>query len=331
LVMSKSSIGIIGTGSYLPEKILSNSDLEKMVDTSDEWITKRTGISNRRILDDDMPAYKMGIAAANNALENAGVKAEEIDAIILTTNSPDYLTPSSACLIQGEIGAVNAIAFDMNAACTGFIYALEIAQSFISTGKYKKVMVISCEGMSRAIDWTDRNTCVLFGDAAGAVILSEVEEGYGILSTCLGSVGEKGKCITLPCSFSSEEDKAIRNGGEKYLWMDGTEVFKFAVGAMADASKKAIDEIGITFDDIHMVFPHQANTRIIDGAAKRMKIPEEKVYSNIAETGNISSASIPLGLDLSNKRGILKKGDNLVLVGFGGGLTWGASVIKWCL
>jgi 3-oxoacyl-[acyl-carrier-protein] synthase-3 len=330
MAIATRSVGIIGTGSYLPEKVLTNSDLEKMVETSDEWIIKRTGISERRILSEDLPAYSMGVEAAKRALENAKMQAEDIDLIILATETPDFMTPSTACIIQGEIGAKNAAAFDVNAACTGFIYGMVIAQQFIANGIYKHALVIGCEGLSRVVDWKDRNTCVLFGDAAGAAVLSEVEEGYGILNTSLGADGSSGMNITIPNLYYTETENEKRyNGRLNTLWMNGTEVFKFAVKAMSSATTRVLDELNMTVDDLKYIFPHQANTRIIDGAIKKLGVTDEKLHYVIQKYGNISSASIPVALDEANKEGKLKKGDNMVLVSFGGGLTWGSLVLKW--
>jgi len=327
---SISGVGILGIGSCLPEKVLTNYDLEKMVDTSDEWITKRTGISERRILDDDTPTYGLGVTAARKALEDAGLTAEQIDLIIVTTEVPDYLTPSTACIIQREIGAVNAAAFDMNAACSGFAYALTISRQFIETGFYKHILIVCCEGLSKVTDWKDRNTCILFGDGAGAAVIGKVEKDYGILSTYIGADGNLGHNITVPCCFISDTDREKRlNGTERTLWMDGAEVFKFAVKIMEEASLKALELAGMTLDDIKMIVPHQANIRIVDGAAKRLKVPSEKIYTNLQKYGNISSASIVVALDELIKSGAVRKGDNLVLVGFGGGLTWGSAVLKW--
>lgn len=325
-------VGIIGTGSKVPEKIISNYDLEKSVDTSNEWIIKRTGISERRILDDKQEAYMLGVDAAKNALESAKLSAQEIDLIVVATDTPDYMTPSTACLIQGAIGASNAIAFDLNAACSGFIFALTVAQKFILSGTHKNALVIGCEGLSRVVDWKDRNTCILFGDAAGAAVLSEVPEGFGILNTHLGSDGENGKFITIPNLYLNEEEKAKRvNGKYNSLWMDGQEVFKFAVKAMSSATKKVIEDVNMTIEDIQFIFPHQANTRIIDGAIKKLGVSDDKLHYIIHKYGNISSASIPVSLDEAFREGKLKNGDNLVLVGFGGGLTWGSALIKWCI
>ena len=310
--------------------MLTNNDLEQMVETSNEWILKRTGISERRILSDDLPAYSMGIEAARKALENAKLEAEDIDLIILTTESPDYMTPSSACLIQGAIGAKHATAFDMNAACTGFIYGLVTAQQFIANGVFKHALIIGCEALSKVTDWKDRNTCVLFGDGAGAVVLGEVQEDYGILNSYLGSDGTVGMNITLPNLYLTEEEKVKRpNGKFNSVWMDGTEVFKFAVKAMSSATIKVLEDINMRVEDIDFIFPHQANTRIIDGAIKKLGVTDDKLHYIIQKYGNISSASIPVALDEANREGKLKKGDNMVLVGFGGGLTWGSIALKW--
>ncbi|HHV29310.1 beta-ketoacyl-ACP synthase III [Acetivibrio mesophilus] len=322
--------GILGLGSCLPEKVITNSDLEKMVDTSDEWITKRTGISERRILDEDIPTHKLGVEAAKKALADAGLKAEDLDLIIVTTETPDYLSPSMSCLIQSEIGATKAAAFDLNAACSGFIYGMSVANQFIKSGFYKYVLIIGCEGLSKVTDWKDRNTCVLFGDGAGAVLFGPVEEDYGIITTYTGAAGELGKNITIPCCFIGPQDIEVRTGENKRtLWMDGGEVFKFAVKIMEHAAKKVLEDSGLTMDDIKMIVPHQANIRILEGAAKRLNIPNDKVFSNLYKYGNISSASIPVGLDEAYREKIFSKGDSIILVGFGGGLTWGSAIIKW--
>jgi 3-oxoacyl-[acyl-carrier-protein] synthase-3 len=324
------SVGIIGTGSFLPEKVLTNFDLEKMVDTSNEWIIKRTGISERRILDENEPSYAMAIEAAKRAIENANLNAEDIDLIVTATITTDYYTPSTGCIVQAAIGASNAIAFDINAACTGFIYALTVAQQFITSGMYKNALVIGCEALSKLVDWNDRNTCVLFGDGAGAVILSEVDQGYGILNSFLGSDGSSAMVLNAPSLYISEEDKEKRQNNKfNSLWMDGTEVFKFAVKAMSNATLKVLEDLNMSIDDIQHIFPHQANTRIIEGAIKKLGVTDDKLYYVIQKYGNISSASIPVALDEANREGRLKTGDNLVLVGFGGGLTWGSIALKW--
>ena len=323
-------IGIIGLASAVPDKVLTNSDLEKMVDTSNEWILKRTGLSERRILESDTPAYVLGVKAAKKALDDSGLRPEEIDLIIVTTSCPDYLSPSISCIIQKEIKAVNAAAFDLNAACSGFIYAITTAQQFIATGYYKNILVVACEGLSKIVDWEDRNTCVLFGDGAGAVVLGKVENEYGIINTEIGADGSIGHYITIPCCHLSDEDMKNRlHENKMVLWMDGTEVFKFAVKIMASAVERVLDKSNMTMDDVELIIPHQANIRIMDGAAKKMGIPVEKVYSNVHKYGNTSSASIPLALDEAWKTGRISKGDSIVLVGFGGGLTWASALIKW--
>lgn len=324
------AVGILGIGSCVPDKVLSNGELEKMVDTSDDWITKRTGISERRILESDRPAYELGIEAAKKALEDAGLKAEELDLIIAATETPDYLTPSTACSIQNGIEAWNAAAFDINAACSGFIYGLVAAQQFVMTGTCKHVLVIGCEGLSKVVDWTDRNTCVLFGDGAGAAVVGPVEEGYGIISSHIGSDGSAGRNITIPCCYSNDEDREKRSGKDRLtVWMEGSEVFKFAVKIMEQATLKVLEQSGTSLDDINLIIPHQANIRIIDGAAKRLGMPDDKVFANVRLFGNISSASIPVALSEAVKTGAVHKGDNIVLVGFGGGLTWGSMLLKW--
>lgn len=302
-----------------------------MVDTSDEWIIKRTGISERKILPEDKPTYTMAVDAAKRALDDSGLSAEDIDLIIVSTSTPDYLTPTTSCIIQREIGAKNAAAFDMGAACTGFLYGMTVAMQFIETGYYKHVLLVSSESMSKVVDWTDRNTCVLFGDGAGAVVLGRVEDGYGILSTYIGSDGTNGNSITIPCLYMPEQDVERRTTytNKKTIWQDGQEVFKFAVKIMPLATEKALVNTGVTIEDIKYIIPHQANLRIIEGAAKRLGVDTDKVYTTIRKFGNISSASIPVAMaDAYNER-CLNKGDYLVLVAFGGGLTWGSVLIRW--
>ncbi|NSW91062.1 MAG: ketoacyl-ACP synthase III [Firmicutes bacterium] len=322
--------GILGTGKSIPEKVLTNFDLEKMVDTSDEWITKRTGISERRILDKDKPLHQLGIEASKEALEDSGIKPEELDLIIVATDTPDYLSPSMSCLIQRGISAINAAAFDLNAACTGFVYSLAVADQFIRTGYYKYILIVCCEGLSRVVDWKDRSTCVLFGDASGAVVVGPTDKGSGILNTYIGADGNLGHNITIPCCYISEEDAAKRPRENKMtIWMDGSEVFKFAVRIMAQATEKVVEDSGLSINDIKLIIPHQANIRIIDGALKRLGIAEDKIYANVHKYGNTSSASIPVALNEAVREGRISRGDNIVLVGFGGGLTWASALIKW--
>lgn len=327
------NVGILGTGSCFPEKILTNSDLEAMVDTTNEWILKRTGIRERRILDDSQPAYEMGLEAAKKALEDSSLEASQIDLILVSTNSPDYLSPSTAAIIQGKLGASNASAFDINAACSGFVYAAVTAEQFIKSGYYKYVLVISVEALSKITDWKHRNTCVLFGDAAAAAVFGKVSDDTGLLSSWLGTDGTMSDVITVPCCFSSNEDRGQRaNGKEHVIRMDGSEVFKFAVRIMTEASLLVVEKASLTMDDVALIIPHQANLRIIEGAAKRLGISEDKVFSaNIRKYGNTSSSSIPLALDELSRSNSIIKGDNIVLVGFGGGLTWSAALIKWSI
>lgn len=328
--MHEFGVGILGTGSYLPDKILTNHDLEKMVDTSDDWIIKRTGIRTRHILEDDVPSYEMGVKAAKLAIEDAGLTPGDIDLIITTTEAPDYLTPSMSCLIQKGISAVKAAAFDLNAACTGFVYALTVAQQFIQTGYAKHVLIVSNEGLTRIVDWKNRNTCILFGDAAGAVVLGRVDRQYGIRESYIASFGDLGHNLTIPCCHVSQEELEKRpNGMIHSIWQDGSEVFSFAVRAMTDATRRVIEAAGKTMEEVDLVIPHQANLRIIQGAAKRLELCEEKIAVILHETGNISSASIPVALDFSSKQGRLQKGRTIVMVAFGGGLTAGSCLMVW--
>jgi len=322
--------GITGTGSALPDKKLTNFQLESIVETSDEWIVKRTGIRERRILDEDFPLARLAAEAARKAVSDAGITAGDIDLIVATTITPDYMTPSLACQVQKLIKAGKAAAFDMNAACTGFIYALEVARQFIENGSCRNILIVSAEAMSRATDFTDRRTCVLFGDGAGAVVLSRVDDGTGVGSTIIGACGEDGDVLTIPCCFATEEDLAVRNPGKKQVvWMDGSEVFTFASKIMCESAKNVLDLAGLTIDDIKYIIPHQANMRILQNAAKRLDVPMEKIYTNLEYTGNISSASVPVCLDEAARKGLFKKGDKLILVAFGGGLTYGAALLTW--
>ncbi|RBP41128.1 beta-ketoacyl-ACP synthase III [Garciella nitratireducens] len=321
---------ITGTGHYVPERVLTNYDLEKMVDTSDEWITTRTGIKERRIASENESTSTLATKAARRALDSAGISPEEIDLILVATATPDMLFPSVSCLVQDQLGAVNAAAFDIEAACTGFIYALTIAQQFIITDFYSKILVIGAETLSKITDYTDRNTCVLFGDGAGAVVLEKGEEGKGILTADLGADGTGGKLLRLPAG-GSLHPASIKTVEKKmhYTKMDGKEVFKFAARNMASSAIKSLNKVNMNVKDIDYLIPHQANIRIIENAAKRLHLEKEKIYVNIDKYGNMSSASIPVALDEAVKGHFIKKDDTIVLVGFGGGLTWGSIVIKW--
>ncbi len=327
---NKFAVGITGTGSYLPEKILTNFDLEKMVDTSDEWIKTRTGIENRRVADETMATSDLATKAARRAMQDAGVKAEELDMIIVATVTPDMAFPSTACIVQKNIGAINATAFDVEAACTGFIYGMVIAEQFIKTGFYKKVLVIGAETLSKFLDWEDRNTCVLFGDGAGAAIIEKTAKDTGIMSSYLGADGKSGDCLTLPGGGS--RNPATHNTVDNslhYVKMDGNDVFKFAVRIMSSSALKALELGNLDVSEIDCLIPHQANIRIIKSAARRLKLPMDKVYINLNNYGNMSAASIPVALDEAVNTGKVKKGDNILLVAFGGGLTWGSTIIKW--
>ncbi len=325
----KKKVGIIGLGAYLPEKVLTNKDLEKMVDTTDEWITSRSGIKERRIARDDEATSDMASAAANRALKDAGLKAEDIDLIIVATITPDMFFPATACLVQEKIGARTVPAFDVSVACSGFIYGLAIAEQFIRSGTYKYALVIAAEKLSAITDWSDRSTCVLFGDGAGAAVLGPVERG-GILSVYLGANGKQGDLIKLPAGGSripatkkSVEDKL------HFIKMNGAELFKHAVKVMAQAALEATRPLGLKAADISLVIPHQANLRILKAVAKRMGLTEDKIYLNIERYGNMSAASSAVALVEAVKEGRIKKGDKILLDAFGGGLTWGGIVIEW--
>lgn len=323
--------GITGIGSYLPPGILTNHDLEQMVDTSDEWITTRTGIKERRIASEDQAASDLAVKAAEKALEDAQLDAKQIDLIIVATVTPDMFFPATACLVQQKIGAINAAAFDLEAGCSGFIYALSVATQFINTGVYQNVLVIGAETLSKITDWSDRNTCVLFGDGAGAVVVSNIgDENKGILANYLKADGSGGGLLYMPAGGSRLP--ATKDTVEKrlhYINMNGSEVFKFAVKMMGCAAKNVIKLAGLKLSDVDCLVPHQANKRIVDAAIKRLKLSPDKVYMNLDRYGNMSSASIPVALDEAVKKGFIKKGDTVLMAGFGAGLTWGASVLRW--
>lgn len=320
---------IIGYGMYLPEKVLNNFDLEKMVDTSDEWITKRTGIKERHICREDEFTSDMAAIAAQEALEDSGLSAEDIDLILVSTISAEMVSPTASCLVQKKIGAVHAAAIDMNTACSGFVSAMIVAQQFIRSGVYRNILIVGADTMSKYTDWEDRTSCVLFGDGAGAVVVTACEDNDGILAFDLGADGSKEGVLSIPSLKFSEDDLA-RRGGEKKrtFWMDGSEVFKFAVRVMCESMTRSVEKAGISMSDIDLLIPHQANVRIIDGACKRLKITEENVYVNIDRTGNTSSACIPMALCEAIRAGRMKKGDTVGIVGFGGGLTWASLVMK---
>lgn len=322
--------GILGTGFYVPEKIMTNADLEKIVETSDEWIVERTGIKERRIAEDNQPMSDLALRAAKAALADAGVAAEDLDLIIVATLTSDRIIPSTACMIQNLLGAKHAAAFDLSAACSGFAYAASVAAQFIETGAYKKALVIGAETLSKYINWEDRNTCVLFGDGAGAAVLGQVEEGYGILSFDLGSDGSGGDAIQIPSSGSlMPVSKESIDQKLNLIHMNGRDVFKFAVKAMGKTIKNSLAKIDMPQEKIDWLVPHQANIRIIESAAKRLSMPMDKVIVNIHKYGNMSAACIPIALAEAAAAKRFKKGDIIALSGFGAGLTWASCIIRW--
>jgi 3-oxoacyl-[acyl-carrier-protein] synthase-3 len=317
-------------GSYAPPGRLTNKDLEKIVDTSDEWITTRTGIKERRIADEHTASSDLGIVAARRALANAGTDPSEIQLVITSTATPDMLFPATACIIQDKIGAVNAAAFDIEAGCSGFLYALSVGTSFVLSGMYDKVLVVGAETLTKIVNWKDRSTCVIFGDGAGAAVLTPSEDGPGIMGIHLGSDGSGA--YLLNCAAGGSRNPASRETVDKgmhYLYMAGNEVFKFAVKIMEEASMRAIAKAGIKVSDVDCFIPHQANIRIIEAAAKRMGIPMDKVVHNVKYYGNTSCASIPLAMVEAIEQGRIRSGSIVVAVAFGAGLTWGSLVIKW--
>ena len=305
--------GIIGIGRYLPEKIMTNLDMEKIVDTSDEWIRTRTGIEERRIADDNIDTSDMAFFAAQKAMEDAGIAAEDLDMIIVATVTPDRPFPSVACMIQERLGAKKACAYDLSAACAGFMYGIINGKQFIENGDYKNVLVVGVEKLSKIMDWKDRNTAVLFGDGAGAVVLGPVSEDKGILSFELGADGTGAKHLYQ----------------DEYIMMNGREVFKFAVRQMGESAVNVIEKAGLSKEEVDFLVPHQANIRIMEAARERLELPIEKMSMTINKYGNTSAASIPISIVEEVENGRIKDGDVVVMVGFGGGLTWGAIAIRW--
>ncbi len=321
---------ITGWGMAVPERVLTNADLEKMVETSDEWIRTRTGIRERHIADDEQTTASLATEAALRALDVANLKPADIDLIIVSTSSPEHTFPATACLVQDRLGAVKAGAFDLLAACTGFIYALQIATQTIRSGAAKNVLVIGAETLSRLVDWKDRGTCILFGDGAGAFVLQAGNESGGLLSAILRSDGSGGDLLSLPAGGSRMPATAETvKDGMHYIKMNGPEVFRFATRVMAQATQEAVKKAHFTMDDINLVIPHQANKRIIDAAVRGLQIPPERCYINVDRYGNTSTASIPIATCEAIQEGRLNPGDKIVFVGFGAGLTWGAAVVQW--
>lgn len=322
--------GITGIGTCVPRRVVTNQDLQQMVETSDEWIVSRTGIKERRLAMPEEAASDLALTACQRALDDAGVDPGDIDLIITATNTPDMLFPATACLLQDRLGASGAGAFDLMAGCTGFIYGVIVGAQFISAGTAQTVLVVGTEVLSKMVDWEDRNTCVLFGDGAGAVLLSRVPGDRGILSTALGSDGSGGCHLYLPAGGSRQpttRETVVQ--GLHHLRMNGREVFKFAVRAMEEGAEEVLRQAGLTYGDVDFLVPHQANIRIIKHAAKKMKLPLERVAMNVDKYGNTSTASIPLALEESLQGNKIKDGDNVVMVGFGAGLTWAGLLMRW--
>ena len=324
------SVGIKGMGYYVPENVITNFDLEKIVDTTDEWIRTRTGIEERRFASPDEATSDLSYKAALKAIEVAKIDKNQIDMIIVATCTPDYIAQGTSCLVQNKLGLTSIPCLDVNAACSGFIYGMSMAYSLVKSKIYKNILVVGAETLSRIIDMQDRNTCVLFGDGAGAVIIGEVEEGYGILGLSLGAEGEDDMILKVPAGGTRKpnNEETIKNR-ENFLVMKGKEVFKFAVTVLPKVTLDALEQSKLSVNDLSMIFPHQANERIIEAASKRIEFPLEKFYMNLNRFGNTSAASIAIALGEALEKGLVKKGDNIALTGFGAGLTYGSMVMKW--
>ncbi|NQX57429.1 ketoacyl-ACP synthase III [Paenibacillus qinlingensis] len=323
-------VGVLGTGKYVPERILTNQELETMVETNDEWIVSRTGIRERRIAAEGQATSDLCFEASQVALSNAGITANQLDLIIVATITPDMSFPSTACILQEKLGAKKAAAFDLSAACSGFVYGLANAANFIATGTYKYALVIGADCLSKITDYTDRNTCILFGDGAGAVVIGEVPEERGFKSFELGADGTGGPLLKIEGGGS--RNPASQNSLDQrlhYIYMAGAEVFKFAVRIMGNAADEALRKAGWEKTDIDLLVPHQANMRIIQSSLNRLELSEDKCMINLDKYGNMSAASIPVALAEASEQGRLNEGDRLILVGFGGGLTWGATALVW--
>ena len=321
---------IIGTGSYTPERVMTNAELAKFVDTSDEWIQTRTGIRERRIAGPEQATSDLAAGAALAAIENAGITAEEIDLIICATCTPDMFFPNTACLVQTKIGAVNAACFDISAACSGFLFGVETARQYIASGTYETVLVIGADKLSGIVDWTDRNTCVLFGDGAGAAILRHREGSRGILSSRMGSNGKLAEILYIPGGGSAHTANSPTYAeNPATMRMNGRETYKHAVTAMVSASQQALADAGVSGDEIACFIPHQANLRIIEAIADRLHVSIDRFMVNLDRYGNTSAAAVAIALDEAARSGRFKRGDKILMVVFGGGLTWASSVVEW--
>lgn len=320
---------VLGTGSCLPERVLTNHDLEKLVETSNEWITSRTGIQGRRIAAKGEETYRLAAVAARRALEMAEVGAEEIDLIVVATITPHKIMPSCACFVQAEIGAVNAFAYDVNAACSGFLYGLDLADKYICTKPDMKILLIGAENLSARVNWQDRNTCILFGDGAGACVLSSRPDGRGIIDSNLFSDGTLWELLHMDSPESLNPDLGQEDFKGCYIQMTGRDVFKYAVRAMEDAVTGLLRKNNLAIDEITMMIPHQANVRILNKLMERLGVAPEKVYVNVDKYGNTSAASIPIAMDEANRKGLVNRDDLLLFCSFGGGFTWGAMLMHW--
>lgn len=322
---------ILGTGSYLPEKVLTNADLEKLVDTSDEWITTRTGIKERHVAAPEQATSDLALEAAKKALASAGLQPTDIDLILVATLSPDTLTPSASCYLQGKLGATHAAAMDLSAACSGFIYGLGVAKAFVSSGQYRHILLVGAEKLTAYVDWTDRTTCVLFGDGAGAVVVGPAKDGRGVIDTTyLSANGNESKLISIPAGGSRLPASAQTVADRlHFLKMGGRETYKCAVTYMPAAVMEVLKRSGTDVSEVDLVIPHQANLRIIEAVRERLNLPEEKVFVNVDKTANTSAATIGIGLDEVARSGRLKPGNKVVLVAFGAGLTVASALIRW--
>jgi len=330
MTSERRSTGIIGVGSAVPEKVLTNADLEKMVDTTDEWIRTRTGIEERRVAGEGESTSDYAIAAARLALERAGLTPNDIDLIIVATITGDLPFPATASIVQNALGATRVPAFDLSAGCSGWVYALSAAHAYVSSGLYNRVLVIGADLLTRVTNWTDRGTCILFGDGAGAAVVAPTDEGLGFLAFELGSDGSGAELLKISAGGSRQPcTHEALDAHENKIFMEGREVFKFAVKIQGEAIERVLAKCGMTTAEVALVVPHQANMRIIESAVKRLNIPPERIFVNLQKYGNTSAASIPIAISEALEAGVIKKGDNIVVVGFGAGLTWAAGVMKW--
>jgi 3-oxoacyl-[acyl-carrier-protein] synthase-3 len=323
-------VSIVSTGSFLPEKILTNADLQKLVDTSNEWILERTGIKERHVISNGEATSDLAVKAAQNALTQANLSSEALDLIIVGTVTPDQLVTSTACYVQNKLGARQIAAFDVSAACTGFIYSLTVGRQFVMGGNHRNALVIGAESLTTVTNYTDRNTCILFGDGAGAVILQPGDHGHEILYTSLFSDGSGSEMMSRPSGGSKMPNtvETIQNRLQ-YLQLRGREVFKFAVIKMVQLVKDSLSKTNLSMKDVALIIPHQVNMRILEAAAEKLEFPMDRIVINIERVGNTSAASIPIALDEAARKGMMKKGDIIIMVAFGGGLTWGSAVIRW--